>query len=133
MTREEFLAIYPQFSILPGVVLTGAIAGANARFADFGSDAEEARRLCAAHKLTMYAMSYPQEGTPASVAKLAEAGRTQKQEIASKKAGEVSVSYASTSSAASGTYTGLNDLKETLFGVQLLSLLKLYGFSRYIP
>ena len=133
MTREEFLAVYPQFSILPGVVLSGAIAGANARFGDFGPDAEEARRLCAAHKLTLYAMSCPPEGTPASVAKLAEAGRSQRQEVSSKKVGEVSVSYAVASSMAAGAYTGLNDLKETLFGVQLLSLLKLYGFSRYIP
>ena len=37
-----------------------------------------------------------------------------------------------TASSASGSYTGLNDLKETVYGLQLLSLLRLYGFAKYI-
>lgn len=33
----------------------------------------------------------------------------------------------------SGAYTGLNDLNKTVYGVHLLSLLRIYGFARYIP
>ncbi len=133
LTRTAFLEFYPQFSsFVPGAVLTAYLAQANARFSDFGEDAEEARRLFVAHKLTMYALACP-EGSSPSMATLAAAGRSTRQEIASKKVGEVSVSYSERTSAAAGTYTGLSDLKETVFGEQLLSLLSLYGFGRYIP
>ena len=54
------------------------------------------------------------------------------QEISSKKVGDVSVTYSSSSSAGAVS-TGLADLKETVFGLQLLSLLRLYGITRYIP
>ena len=38
-----------------------------------------------------------------------------------------------TSSASMSTQTDLADLTETPFGLQLLSLLKLYSITRYVP
>ena len=132
ISTADFLAFYPQFSsFAQGVVLPEYLRQANARFSDFGEDAEEARRLYVAHKLTLYSASTPPEGVQPTPAVLATAGRGAMQEIASKKVGEVSVSY-STSSVSSSAYTGLNDLKETTYGLQLLSLLRLYGFAKYI-
>ena len=130
---EDFLAFYPQFSSFSrGVVLTEYLRQANARFGNFGEDTEEARRLFVAHKLTLYAASTPPDGVTPTPAVIATAGRGAMQEIASKKVGDVSVSYNNSSSAASVS-TGLSDLKETVYGLQLLSLLRLYGFARYIP
>ena len=64
ITQSSFLAFYPQFSsFTPGVVLTEYLSQANARFSDFDSDADEARRLYVAHKLTLYAASCLPEGT----------------------------------------------------------------------
>ena len=54
-------------------------------------------------------------------------------EVASKKVGEVQVSYSTSSSVAATVSTGLSDLKETVYGLQLLSLIRLYGFGKYIP
>ena len=54
------------------------------------------------------------------------------QEVASKKVGEVSISYSTSTSTANGNYTGLNDLNQTVYGMQLLSLLTVYGFAKYI-
>ena len=132
MTEASFLAFYPQFSSLsPGVVLTEYIRQSNARFADFGEDAEEARRLLTAHRLTPYSAAFPPEGASADLEALS-AGRGALQEVSSRKVGEVSVTYSETYSDSSVS-TGLADLKKTAFGLQLLSLLRLYGFSRYIP
>ena len=133
MTGEsEFLAFYPQFSSFSrGVVLAEYLRQANARFGDFGKDAEEARRLFTAHKLTLYSTSAPPDGVQPTPAVIAAAGRGAMQEVASKKVGDVSISYSNSSSAASVS-TGLSDLKETVYGLQLLSLLRLYGFARYI-
>ena len=134
ITEADFLAFYPQFSSFSqGVVLTEYLRQANARFGDFGQDAEEARRLYAAHKLTLFAASLPPDGVTPTPAVLATAGRGAMQEIASKKVGEVQVSYSTSSAAASSVSTGLGDLKETVYGLQLLSLLRLYGFAKYIP
>ena len=130
MTREEFTAFYPQFaSFSPSAVLSSYLEQANARFSSFGSDAEEARRLFLAHKLTLYAFSAPPEGAQPSLSVLASAGQA-RQKIASKKVGEAAVAYASAASSASSS---LSDLPETAFGLQLLSLLRLYGRSIYIP
>ena len=133
MTGEsEFLAFYPQFSSFSrGVVLAEYLRQANARFGDFGKDAEEARRLFTAHKLTLYSASTPPDGVQPTPAVIAAAGRGAMQEVASKKVGDVSISYSNSSSAASVS-TGLSDLKETVYGLQLLSLLRLYGVARYI-
>ena len=134
ITQSSFLAFYPQFSsFTPGVVLTEYLAQANARFSDFEEDADEARRLYVAHKLTLYAAACLPENATATKELLASAGSSTRQEVSSKKVGEVSVTYAEKQSSAAGMYTGLNDLKETVFGLQLLSLLRMYGFARYIP
>ena len=135
LTSEAFLAFYPQFSTFAeGLVLPEYLRQANARFSDFGSDAEEARRLFTAHKLTLYAASCLPEGvSDATAAQIASAGKGSMQEIASKKVGDVSISYATSTSTSNGSSTGLNDLNQTVYGLQLLSLLRLYGFARYIP
>ena len=134
MTEENFLAFYPQFSSFSrGVVLPEYLRQANARFGDFGEDAEEARRLFTAHKLTLYAASCLPEGTAPTPAVLTAAGRGAMQEVAAKKVGDVSVSYDTSSSAAASVRTGFSDLKETVYGLQLLSLLRLYGHTKYDP
>ena len=135
LTPEEFLSFYPQFSsFTPGVVLTEYLSQANARFSDFGEDAEEARRLLTAHRLTLYAAACLPEGTGTPTkAQIASAGKGSLQEVASKKVGEVSVSYDTKSSVVASVSTGLSDLKETVYGLQLLSLLRIYGFAKYIP
>ena len=137
MTQAEFTAFYPQFAgFTPAVVLTEYIRQANDRFASFTEeDAEEARRLYAAHRLTLYARVARPDGTTPSKAAIAAAGQAQ-QKIASKKVGEVSVTYAtgaSSSSYSSSVYTDLADLSETDFGLQLLGLIMLYGRSVYVP
>jgi hypothetical protein len=68
-----------------------------------------------------------------TAAQIASAGKGSMQEIASKKVGDVSISYSTSSSLAAANSTGLNDLNQTVYGLQLLSLLRLYGFARYIP
>ena len=91
LTPAAFLAFYPQFSSFSqGVVLPEYLRQANARFSDFGEDAEEARRLFVAHKLTLYSASTPPEGVTPTPAILATAGRGAMQEVASKK---VSIQY----------------------------------------
>ena len=117
----------------PPVVLTTYIVQANARFSFFSpEDAEEARRLYTAHRLTLYARVALPDGTTPSKAAIAAAGQSQ-QRVASKKVGEVSVTYSSGTSSASSVSTDLADLTETSFWLQLLSLLKLYSLTRYVP
>ena len=133
MTQVEFTAFYPQFAgFTPAIVLSTYIAQANARFETFSpEDAEEARRLYVAHRLTMYARVALPEGTPPSAASIATAGQAY-QRIAGKKVGEVSVTYATGASSSSAS-SDLADLTETSFGLQLLSLLRLYSMTRYVP
>ena len=135
MTQSEFIAFYPQFAgFTPAVVLSEYIRQANTRFSSFTEeDAEEARRLYAAHKLTMYARIALPEGVTPSKSAIAAAGQAQ-QKIASKKVGEVAVTYASGASSSSvSANTDMADLTETSFGMQLLGLIKLYGRSVYVP
>lgn len=134
MTQAEFTAFYPQFAnFTPAIVMTTYINQANARFGSFSlSDAEEARRLFVAHRLTMYSRVALPDGVSPSKAAIAAAGQAQ-QKIASKKVGEVAVTYSSGSSSSASVSTGFADLPETSFGLQLLSMLRLYGFSKYIP
>ena len=134
LSQSDFLAFYPQFSSFSqGVVLTEYLRQANARFSDFGEDAEEARRLFVAHKLTLYSASTPPEGVTPTPAVIATAGRGAMQEVASKKVGEVSISYDTSSSVAGSVSTALADLAKTVYGLQLLSLIRMYGFAQYIP
>ena len=133
MTQVEFTAFYPQFAgFTPAIVLSTYIAQANARFGTFQpDDAEEARRLYTAHRLTLYARMALPEGTPPSAASIATAGQAY-QRIAGKKVGEVSVTYATGASSSSAS-SDLADLTETSFGLQLLSLLRIYSMTRYVP
>ncbi len=135
LDEAAFLAFYPQFSSFSrGVVLPEYLRQANARFSDFGEDTDEARRLFTAHKLTLYAASCLPEGIAApAMAQLAVSGRSAMQEVASKKVGEVSVNYSSSSAVSGSVSTFLADLKETVYGLQLLSLLRLYGYAGYVP
>ena len=73
----------------------------------------------------------PPPGVTSAPAAIAAAGRGALQEVSSRKVGEVCVTYSETSSA-SVVSTGLADLKKTTFGLQLLSLIRLYGFGQYI-
>ncbi len=135
MTASEFTAFYPQFAgFTPAVVLFEYIRQANARFSSFtAEDAEEARRLYTAHKLTMYARVALPEGTHTSKAAIAAAGEA-RQKITSKKVGEVAVTYSSGASSSSASVSSdLADLTETDFGLQLLSLIRLYSRSVYVP
>ena len=134
LTPSAFLAFYPQFSSFSqGVVLTEYLRQANARFFDYDEDTDEARRLYVAHKLTLYAEVCLPEGVTPSPAVIASAGRGAMQEVASKKVGEVSVSYNTSSSVSASVSTGLADLKQTIYGLQLLSLIRMHGFAKYIP
>ena len=135
LTQESLAAFYPQFAgFTPAVVAEEYIRQANARFSSFTeADAEEARRLYAAHKLTLYARTALPDHATATMAAIASAGQAQ-QKISAKKVGEVSVTYAAgASSSAGAVQTGLADLPETSFGLQLLSLIRLYSRSLYIP
>ena len=136
MTQSDFTAFYPQFAgFTPAVVLTEYIRQANDRFSSFTEeDAEEARRLYTAHKLTMYArMALPEGDTPSKSA-IAAAASQARQKIASKKVGEVAVTYSSGASSSSvSVKTDLADLTETDFGLQLLSLIKMYARPVYVP
>ena len=135
MTLAEFTAFYPQFAgFTPAVVLTEYIRQANTRFGSFSpEDGEEARRLYTAHKLTLYARVALPENTLPTKAAIAAAGQSQ-QKIASKKVGEVAVTYSSGASSSSvSVQTDLADLTETDFGMQLLSLIKLYARPVYVP
>ena len=135
MTQAEFTAFYPQFAgFTPVVVMTEYIRQANKRFSAFSAeDAEEARRLYTAHKLTMYARVALPDGVTPTKAQIAAAGQAQ-QKIASKKVGEVAVTYSSgTSSSSVSARTDLADLTETDFGLQLLSLIKMYARPVYVP
>ena len=138
MTQNEFLAYYPQFSgFTPAVVLTDAVSRANARFTDWeSSDAEHARRLYAAHQLTLYAFTAPPSGSSGSVPmeQIASMGRAEgSRQVASKKVGEVQVTYSSSSNLSSSASSALADLNETAYGIQLLTLLRMYSRSRYVP
>ena len=133
MTQAEFTAFCPQFAgFTPVVVMTEYIRQANKRFSAFSAeDAEEARRLYTAHKLTMYARVALPDGVTPTKAQIAAAGQAQ-QKIASKKVGEVAVTYSSGASSSSVS-ADLADLPETSFGLQLLAFLRLYSRSVYMP
>ena len=79
MTQADFTSFYPQFvGFTPAIVLSTYIAQANARFSSFSpEDAEEARRLYTAHRLTLYARVALPENTTPSKAAIAAAGQSQ--------------------------------------------------------
>ena len=134
MTVSDFLEFYPQFDgVFPAVVLNAYVDFANRRFDDFGEDAEEARRLYVAHKLTLYARTFPpireDQGGVSSFSALASSGGSEK--IVGKRVDDVAVTYAS--GASSSAASRLADLTETAYGLQLLSLLRMHSGTRYVP
>ncbi len=138
MTADDFLAFYPQFADrYPEAVLSAYVASANARFDEFGEDAEEARRLFTAHKLTLYARTVPgaldsgSQGGEVSFSALASSGDGTR--VTSKRVDDVAFTYASGSASSASAASGLADLGETVYGLQLLGLLRLYSWPRYVP
>ena len=136
MTIAEFLAFYPQFEgAFPEVVTETYVGMANDRFDEFGADMEEARRLYVAHKLTMYARTVPagsgEGGGSVSLSSLASAGDGAV--ITSKRVENVAVTYSSGASGSSGASSWLAELNETEFGKQLLALVRLHSFPKYVP
>ena len=132
MTADAFLAFYPQFDrVFPEIVVSSYVEEANLRFEDFGADAEAARRLYIAHRLTLYAKTMPaaMETGAASYSALASAGDGSK--ITSKKVDGIAVTYSDGSSASESSE--LMDFTETIYGMQLLALIRLYSYTRYIP
>ncbi|MBQ6061787.1 MAG: DUF4054 domain-containing protein, partial [Clostridia bacterium] len=99
MTEASFLSWYPQFeSFTPAFALRETVSRANGMFAGMEpEDAEEARRLYTAHRLALYALAQPESGAGPQTA--AAAGKTALQRVASRKVGEVSVTYAENASA----------------------------------
>ena len=135
MTAENFLAFYPQFGAIPTVVLEEYVAQSNLRFEDFLESQEEARRLYIAHKLTMYAQSWEAQqtgGTPTArgMAALRSAGVAA--QALSKSVGGVSVSK--TEGSAISSIVGYAEWKQTVFGLQLITLAKnCTSPIRYVP
>ena len=133
MTVTDFMIFYPQFvGVFPEIVVSSYVEEANLRFEDFGADAEAARRLYIAHRLTLYAKTMPAAmGTGAvSYSTLASAGDGSK--ITSKKVDGVAVTY-SDGKTASSSESEMTDFTETIYGMQLLSLIRMYSYTRYIP
>ena len=132
MTAADFLIFYPQFSCVPQAVLEAFADSANLRFDEFEEDAEEARRLFTAHRLTLYARTVPASGAQGGVSSfsaLASSGDSAR--ISGKKVDDVAISYSSGVSAFAASR--LADLQETLYGQQLLSLLRMHSYPRYVP
>ena len=140
MTVEAFTAFYPQFSGVNPIVVNEYIDQSNLRFEDCLDAAEEARRLYVAHKLTLYSFTVPAadssgSGSAPDPAAIASAGKAVavKQQVSSKKVGEVAVSYTTGSYMESGVSSSLADLTETAYGLQLLTLIRMYDRPRYLP
>lgn len=133
MTRVEFLAFYPHFRAMPDVVLDAYVGDANRRFSDMLDAAEDARRLYTAHKLTLYAKSVPSSsgsgGAPATVEQIAAAGSSM--QATSKSVGGVSVSLSEGSGV--GAIRGFGEWKTTVYGVQLIALVRASLGMVYVP
>ena len=134
MTVSDFLAFYPQFAgLFPEAVLSAYVDAASCRFGQFEEDAEEARRLYVAHRLTLYARTVPLspvvQGGVSSFSALASSGGSAK--IVGKRVDDVAVTYAS--GASSAVSSRLADLAETAYGLQLLSLLRMHSGTQYVP
>jgi hypothetical protein len=125
VTKEAFLAFYPQFAAVPDAVVTEYVDQSNARFGDFLDMTEEARRLYVAHKLTLYAQTYSDvtQQTPTAIGMKKLAGSGVAAQALSKTVGGVSVTK-SEGSAVSGI-SGFAEWKQTEFGLQLISIARL--------
>ena len=134
MTSENFLAFYPQFGAFPPVVLNEYVEHSNLRFEQFGEDAEMARRLWIAHKLTLYAQTYvpAQSGSPTAVGMASVAGAGVAAQALNKSVGGVSV--AKSEGSGINSIEGFGEWKQTAFGLQLINLCKVAcAGGIYIP
>ena len=135
MTSELFLAFYPQFMIVPNLVIDEYVDQSNMRFDEFLESQEEARRLYVAHKLTLYAQTYvtpPATGTPTMTGMSALKSAGVAAQALSKSVGGVSVSI--TEGSALASINGFGEWKQTEFGLQLIALAKVAtGGVRYVP
>ena len=132
MTTGEFLAFYPQFQAIPDIVIDEYVNQSNARYTEALDAAEEARRLYVAHKLTLYAQTaIPMtDGSTPSLSRISGAGVAA--QALSKSVGGVSVSK--TEGSAVSSISGYGELKQTAYGLQLISLIKAMAIGgRYIP
>ena len=77
MTEASFLSWYPQFeSFAPAFVLRETVSRASGMFAGMEpEDAEEARRLYTAHRLTLYALAQPESGAGPQARRLPRQGK----------------------------------------------------------
>lgn len=134
MTKEAFLAFYPQFTNFPEVVVNEYVEQSNIRFEDFQDTAEEARRLYIAHKLTLYAQTYVPvlDGSNPALLMSKVSGAGVSAQALSKTVGGVSVSK--TEGSALSGLTGYAEWKQTEFGLQLITLAKIATAGGvYIP
>jgi len=132
MTAAEFMAFYPQFDqVFPEIVVSSYVEEANLRFSDFGEDAEAARRLYVAHRLTLYAKTMPATAGAVSYSALASAGAGCR--ITSEQVDGVAVTYSSGTSSSASSESEFADFDETIYGMQLLALIRMYSYTRYIP
>ena len=135
ITRADFLAFYPHFkSFTPQLVLDSYISLANARFGDYDEEADIARRLYVAHNLVLYARALPQASLTEAMSVIASTGKEEAR-ITQKRVDQVSVSYGYSSDTIRGSAksTSQGDLLETIYGIQLLSLIKAHSFGKYVP
>ena len=132
MTYGCVVAFYPHLLGIPEMVIDEYVRQANLRFSEALDAAEEARRLYVAHKATLWAQSAIQtaDGKTPSLSRIASAGVAA--QSLSKSVGGVSVSKSEGTGVSS--IQGYGELKETVYGLQLIGLLKTMTLGgRYIP
>lgn len=129
--RETFLALYPQFSAVPGMVLDFLFAQAALLNPALYLDRyEEAVYLYCAHKATLYLRTLPPDPEKAGAAQVASAGSAQGN-VTSKSVGGVSVSMGESTAAAGLQAWG--DLATTEYGLQLIALARALSRTVYVP
>ena len=122
--EEQFIAIYTDYALSTGTP-EGSAPSVNA-----SSIVAAPHSGDGSFQMTSHSEGISATGGLGMFARIRQA----QQKIASKKVGEVSVTYATgTSSSSVSASSDLADLTETSFGLQLLSLLRLYGMTRYVP
>lgn len=131
MTKEGFLAFYPFFGSISDVVISEYVDQSNARYSDLLDAKEEARRLYIAHKLTLYAQTFLPSSQGSMPTETQIAGSGVAAQALSKSVGGVSVSKSEGSAISS--ISGYGELKQTSYGLQLISLIKASKGVRYIP
>ena len=125
-TADDFLAMYPQFSIVQSVVLDAYIQLAHASIskARFHDAWEMCMGFFVAHWLTLYLQTLASPEDP--IGKIMNAGLA-KGVQSSKSADDLSVSY--DFSLVSGDMAGWGTYKMTAFGQQLVTFAKMFGMG----